>query len=134
MRILNSFKTSLLIACLYLSPTAFADPVGTVTFKSGDATVTRADHSSVAAEKNTALNAGDTVETHDGRVQLALIDGGKVSLQPNTIYKINKYEFSGKEDGSEYAFTELVKGGLRTISGLVGHKNRDRYQPNRNFI
>ncbi len=61
-------------------------------------------------------------------MQLALIDGGKVSLQPNTIYRINKYEFSGKEDGTEYGFTELIKGGLCTISGLIGHKNRDRYQ------
>ncbi len=55
---------------------------------------------------------------------------GKVSLQPETIYKINQYSFSGEEDGSEYALTELmIKGGLRTISGLIGHKNRERYQP-----
>jgi FecR protein len=90
--------------------------------------ITHADKTVTQAAKNDALNAGDTIETKDGRLQLALIDGGKVSLQPNTIYKINKYEFSGKEDGTEYGFTELIKGGLRTISGLIGHKNRERYQ------
>ena len=88
----------------------------------------RSDKTTALATKNDVLKAGDTIETKNGRIQLSLMDGGKVSLQPNTIYKINKYEFSGKEDGSEYAFTELLKGGLRTISGLIGHKNRDRYQ------
>jgi hypothetical protein len=107
---------------------AHAASAGTVTFATGDASIVRADKSVVKAAKNDAVNVGDTIETKTGRLQLSLIDGGKVSLQPNTIYKINKYEFSGKEDGSEYAFTELVKGGMRTISGLIGHKNRERYQ------
>lgn len=108
--------------------TVFAASAGTITFTTGDTSIIRADKSVIKAAKNDAVNAGDTIETKNGRVQLALIDGGKVSLQPNTVYKINKYEFSGKEDGSEYAFTELVKGGMRTISGLIGHKNRERYQ------
>ena len=112
---------------LLLTSITFAN-VGTIIFKTGEASVTHADNASVPAEKNLALLAGDTIETRDGRVQFSLIDGGKISLQPNSIFKINKYEFSGKEDGSEYAFMELVKGGLRTISGLIGHKNRERYQ------
>jgi FecR protein len=121
-------KTGVAVLALLVSQFAFAGQAGTVTFKTGDVTITRADKTVIKAEKNVALNAGDTIETRDGRLQLSLIDGGKVSLQPNTIYKINKYEFSGKEDGTEYGFTELIKGGLRTISGLIGHKNRDRYQ------
>lgn len=111
-----------------MSQITFAQSAGKVTFKIGDVTITHTDKTIIQAVKNDPLNAGDTIETRDGRLQLALIDGGKVSLQPNTIYKINKYEFSGKEDGSEYGFTELVKGGLRAISGLIGHKNRERYQ------
>jgi FecR protein len=121
-------KTGVIAITLMISQFAFAQSAGTVTFKTGDVSITRADKTVKQAAKNDALNAGDTVETKDGRLQLALIDGGKVSLQPNTIYRINKYEFSGKEDGTEYGFTELIKGGLRTISGLIGHKNRERYQ------
>ena len=121
-------KAGVFVIAMAISQLALAKAAGTVTFKTGDATITHSDKTVTPAAKNVELNAGDTVETKDGRVQLALIDGGKVSLQPNTIYKINKYEFTGKEDGSEYAFTELIKGGLRTVSGLVGHKNRDRYQ------
>ncbi len=121
-------KAGVFVITLAISQLALAKAAGTVTFKTGNVTITHTDKTVIPATKDAELNAGDTIETKDGRLQLALIDGGKVSLQPNTIYKINKYEFSGKEDGSEYAFTELIKGGLRTISGLVGHKNRDRYQ------
>ncbi len=127
-------KKSFMLECtsfalmLALSQLAMAKSVGTVIFSAGDVTISHADKTIIKAEKNAELNAGDAIETKEGRVQLSMIDGGKISLQPNTIYKINQFEFTGKEDGSEYNFTELVKGGLRTISGLIGHKNRDHYQ------
>ncbi len=114
--------------CLFSSSAVWANAVGTVIFKSGAVQVRHADSSVMEVSKGLSLNAGDTIETQDGRVQFSLVDGGKVSLQPHSVYKIHKYAFSGKEDGSEYAFTELIKGGLRTISGLIGHKNPDRYQ------
>ncbi len=117
-----------LFASLFVTQAALANVVGSVIFTAGDVSVTHADNTVAQIEKNAALNTGDTLETRDGRVQFSLVDGGKVSLQPNSIFKINKYEFSGKEDGSEFAFMELVKGGLRTITGLIGHKNRERYQ------
>ena len=128
-----SSKSKFLQICLsalslFITQAVFANVVGSVIFKTGDVSVTRLDNSITQAEKSLALNSGDIIETRDGRVQFSLIDGGKVSLQPNSIFKINKYEFSGKEDGNEYAFTELIKGGLRTITGLIGHKNRERYQ------
>lgn len=122
------FKCIFVFALLANPLSIFAQSAGTVIFKSGDAIIIHADKTTSSITKNTAINAGDTIDTRNGRVQLSLMDGGKVSLQPNTIYKINRYEFSGQEDGSEYAFTELVKGGLRTITGVIGHKNRDRYQ------
>ena len=118
----------LLAISMCFAQVAFANSVGTVIFITGDVSVKRADSSVIQAEKNLSLNGGDTIETRQGRVQFSLVDGGRISLQPNSIFKINKYEFSGKEDGSEFAFMELIKGGLRTITGLIGHKNRERYQ------
>ena len=106
---------------------ADANPA-TVTFSSGNVQIIDANKKAKPAVKNAAVNVGDTIETNHGRIQLAFADGGKVSIQPHSVYKINKFAFAGAEDGSEYNFTELVKGGLRTITGLVGHKNRDRYQ------
>ncbi len=110
------------------SSMVWADVAGKVIFVSGAVTVKHADAFAVAATRDMSLNAGDTIETQEGRAQFSLLDGAKISLQPNSVYKINRYEFSGKEDGTEYAFTELIKGGLRTISGWVGHKHPERYQ------
>lgn len=126
---LNSYFTRIFMCvALAVSSHAWAQSAGTVIFKSGDAVITHADNTTAPMAKNDPINAGDTIDTRSGRVQLSFTDGGKVSLQPQTVYKINQYAFSGKEDGSEYAITELVKGGLRTITGLIGHKNRERYQ------
>ncbi len=122
------FWLSVTLASLLAPANVSAQAAGTVIFKSGNPIITHADDSVEQISKNDNVTAGDTIETRDGRLQISYIDGGKVSLQPNTTYKINRYEFSGNEDGSEYAFTELIKGGLRTITGLIGHKNRDRYQ------
>ena len=121
-------KSTSVLVLMALSQVAMAKSVGTVTFSAGDVTIAHADKTVTKAAKNAELNVGDAIETKDGRVQLSMIDGGKISLQPNTLYKINQFEFTGKEDGSEFNFTELVKGGLRTVSGLIGHKNRDHYQ------
>lgn len=110
------------------SSIGLAQSAGTILFKSGNAVVTRADLSTHPIQQHDDVLNGDTIDTKNGRVQIGFVDGGKVSLQPDTIYKIKQYSFSGQEDGSEYALTELIKGGLRTISGLIGHKNRDRYQ------
>lgn len=126
---LNSYFTRICVCVALVGPsTAWAQSAGTVIFKSGDAVITHADNSTAPMAKNDPINAGDTIDTRSGRVQLSFTDGGKVSLQPQTVYKINQYAFSGKEDGSEYAITELIKGGLRTITGLIGHKHRERYQ------
>lgn len=127
--VVNNLARDCFFAILLLaSPVALAQSAGTILFKSGNAVVTRADQSTHPIQQHDDVLNGDTIDTKNGRVQIGFVDGGKVSLQPDTIYKINQYSFSGEEDGSEYALTELIKGGLRTISGLIGHKNRDRYQ------
>jgi hypothetical protein len=118
-----------LIATFLLSASvAYAQSAGTILFKSGNAVIMRADQSTHPIQQHDDVLSGDTIDTKNGRVQIGFVDGGKVSLQPDTVYQINQYFFSGEEDGSEYALTSLIKGGLRTISGLIGHKNRDRYQ------
>lgn len=127
--VVNNLLRDCVFAILLLaSPIALAQSAGTILFKSGNAVVTRADQSTHPIQQHDDVLNGDTIDTKNGRVQIGFVDGGKVSLQPDTVYKINQYNFSGEENGSEYALTELIKGGLRTISGLIGHKNHDRYQ------
>lgn len=60
--------------------------------------------------------------------QLRFIDGALVSLRPDSELKLESYRFVGEADGSEEAVLELVKGGLRTITGAIGRANQENYQ------
>jgi len=77
--------------------------------------------------KGNEITSGETVVTGDGRAQLLFSDSSVVSLQPKTEFKIDEYRFNGKPDGEEKGFFSLIKGGLRTISGLIGKRNRGAY-------
>ncbi len=82
-----------------------------------------------AINKGAELGSGESIVTGDGgRAQLRFTDGGMVSLQPGSEFKVDNYQFSGKEDGEEKGFFSLLKGGLRTITGLVGRTNKNAYK------
>jgi hypothetical protein len=78
--------------------------------------------------KGTQIEQGETISTNNGRAQLRFTDGAYVSLQPESEFRIDQYRFDGKQDGNEKGFFSLLKGGLRTITGLVGRNNKNNYQ------
>lgn len=78
--------------------------------------------------RGSELNTGETINTGDGRAQLRFADGAMMSLQPQTEFRIDDYNFSGKNDGQEKGFFSLLRGGLRTITGYIGKGNRDNYK------
>lgn len=79
--------------------------------------------------KGAEIGNGDTIRTGDGgRAQVRFDDGGMISLQPQTEFRIDEYHFSSKDDGQEKGFFSLIKGGLRAITGFIGHRNRNAYK------
>ncbi len=78
--------------------------------------------------KGAEVAGGETVDTGNGRAQLRFSDGAQVSLSPQTQFRIDDYRFSGRADGSEKGFFSLLKGAMRTITGLIGRSNRDSYR------
>ncbi len=78
--------------------------------------------------KGSDIHVGDTVVSEDARVQLRFRDGGFVSLTPHSEFRVNAFSYSGKPDGSERVAMELMKGGLRTISGLIGKAIQSAYE------
>lgn len=78
--------------------------------------------------KGSSLSAGDTVRTERGRAQIRFTDGGYTSLQPNTEFRIDDYYYDEKEVEESVGFFSLLKGGLRTITGVVGKLRKKAYQ------
>lgn len=107
-----------------------AAPAARVEFAVGDPLLARPGGVAAPLVKGAAVNSGDTVITNKGRVQLRFSDGAYVSLQPGSEFRVDDYRFEGRTDGSERGVFSLLKGGLRTITGLVGRTNKKAYQVN----
>ena len=99
-----------------------------VDFAVGDVKALAPDGKSRRLDKGAEVGSGETIDTGNGRAQVRFTDGAQVSLQPQTQYRIDDYRFSGKAKKKKKGFFSLLKGGLRTITGLVGRSNRDNYK------
>lgn len=118
---------ALLIAALY-APASFAAIAARVEFSAGDPVLLGIDGKERPVKKGDVLAPGERIRTRSGRVQLAFTDGAFVSLQPETDFGVDQYEFQGKTDGSEKGFFSMLKGSLRTITGMIGRGRRDAYK------
>lgn len=98
-----------------------------VLFSHGPVTVTTSAVSHDLKKGDTVL-AGSTITTGDkGRVQLRFNDGGLVSLMPNTQFAVETYQEPSAAAEGELGMN-LIKGGLRALSGQIGKRNPDSYQ------
>ncbi|MBK7422983.1 MAG: FecR domain-containing protein [Propionivibrio sp.] len=108
---------------------SYASGAANVDFAAGSVTAVNSVGVQRPLSKGAEIGNGDTIRTGDGgRAQVRFSDGAIVSLQPQTEFRIDNYQYSGKADESEKGFFSLLKGGLRTITGLVGRSNRDNYK------
>ncbi len=117
-----------LAALVVFSNGAFAQEAATTAFASSGVVAIQADGQRRALSRGEEIRAGETVDTGPGRAQLRFTDGAMVSLQPQTQFRIDAYEFKGQADGSEKGFFSLLKGALRTITGAIGKKDRKAYR------
>lgn len=115
--------------CLLLaSSLVLAD--GTITHLSGQVTVQKADGQQVAAVSGSKVGKGDSLLTGtSGYARLEMTDGGEMVLRPNSQIKVDEYRFD-KEKPKEDSFVfNVLKGGLRTVTGLIGKRgNKDAYE------
>ena len=109
--------------------TGYSVVAGRADFVIGNVEAVTADGSRRMISKGSAINEGDAINTAAGaRVQLRFIDGGYVSLQPDTQFRVDQFNYKNKTDGSEKGFFSLLKGSLRAITGNIGRTNRETYK------
>lgn len=143
---------ALLCACMPRLAAAQAgagapEPAARVLVAAGAVTDTGADGRSRALADGDTVYAGDTVGTAaGGYASLDFEDGGELILRPSTQLQIRQYHFDAASHdppaagsapsapapdappaGRESAVFSLAKGGLRAVSGLIGHLQHDDY-------
>ena len=111
---------------------AFAASAGTVAHLSGTLSVQGADGAARILSQKSAVNIGDILTTQrDSYAQIDFTDGSSATMRPNTQLKIEAYAFDKDQPQKDNLVMGLLKGGLRTVTGLVGKRgNQDAYRIN----
>ena len=121
--------TALAAGALIGAPPTLAEPAATALFVSGVVDMARADGSRVTVKRGARMDVGATVLTGaDGRVHLSFTDGGYVALAPNSEFRVDAYRYGGRPGGEERLALQLLKGGLRTVTGAIGKAVHSAYE------
>jgi hypothetical protein len=120
----------LIFGTLFFYSLAFADQAAIVTHLSGPLAARKADGTTKAISIGSKVDEGDTVVTEKRTyARLKFSDGSEVTLKPNSQFKVEKYSFDQGKPHNDSASLNLIKGGLRTITGQIGKRgNQNSYQ------
>ncbi len=105
-----------------------ADLAGKVVFVRGTPTAVDAANTVRPLVKGSEVFAGDRLVSGNGKIQVSMIDGAFVSVQPESEFTIEGYTYAGTADGTESATMRLVKGGVRAVTGAIGKDNPEAYK------
>jgi hypothetical protein len=95
----------------------------------GDVRIVGRDGTRRAAEPTTEFREGETIVTGAAALaQLRMSDGSLVSVRSDTEMKLDRFAYAGENDRSASFLMSVVKGGFRTITGLIGRANRQGYR------
>jgi hypothetical protein len=124
------FLLRLVMAMVLLSASpAFAEPIGRVQFVAGVVNLESAAGSIRPLKKGDSIEEGDTViSERQGQAQLVMFDEAVIAVRPDTRLRFDTYRYSGKADGAEEGIMSLVRGGFRTITGLIGRARPAAYR------
>jgi hypothetical protein len=118
----------LLVLCGVVSASWAAQVAGTITQLSGPLLAKKADGAVRVLSLRSEVESGDTLMTEKNTYALVkFVDNSEITLKPGTTFKVENFAFdAGKPDGDQAAFS-LVKGGLRSVTGLLGKRNKEKF-------
>lgn len=124
----------LLWTALLAAPAGYAHAqasAGKVMAVAGVVTATDAQGKERTLEKGMDILAGDKISTADGAlVQVRMHDGGFLSVRPGTEMVIDRFAYDEKDASKSNFLMSLVRGGFRSITGMIGRTNPDAYKIN----
>ena len=121
-------KSLLLTFFLFCSSLAWAD--GTITHFSGEVSVQKKDGTIQPGAAGLKVLEGDIMITGaNGYGRLEMTDGGEMVLRPNSQMRVESYRFNANKPTEDSFVFKMLKGGLRTVTGLIGKRgNKDAYE------
>lgn len=106
--------------------TAMAETAGRVLALAGTATIERAGQQ-LPLTAGALVESGDTLSVGErSTLQVRFTDESVVALRANSQFRINNYRFD-KNAETDRSLLGLIRGGMRTITGLIGKANQKNY-------
>jgi len=126
----NALLQAACLALALLSTASWAQGAGTVTHLSGTLSVQRPDGSVRILSQKSEVHPGDLLTTErDSYAQVNFTDGSSLTMRPTTQIRVERYHFVQDRPEDDNTLLRLVRGGMRTVTGLVGKRgNPDAYQ------
>jgi hypothetical protein len=106
---------------------AIADTAGTVTHLSGTLTVQKPDGAQKILAVKSQVESGDTLITApEAFARIKFVDKSEIVLRPETTFQISDYKFNPDKPEENKSFSNLVKGGMRSVTGLIGQQDKEK--------
>jgi hypothetical protein len=120
--------TWLWLICLVMSAWANAGQVvGKVSNVSGPLVAKKIDGVVKILTANSEVEQGDILITEKATyARIKFIDNSEITLRPATQLKIDNFSYDEAKPEGDNAFFNLVKGGLRSVTGALGKRNREK--------
>jgi hypothetical protein len=122
-------KWLLFLASLLATAAAWAGEVaGTVVNLSGPLLAKKPDGTVKVLSVKSTVEQGDTlVSEKDTYARIKFSDNSEITLRPNSTFKIESFSFDEGKPEKDSAVFNLVKGGLRAVTGTLGKRNHEKF-------
>ena len=109
---------------------AAGEAAGRIGYMSGALVVQRPDGTVKVLASKSEVFAGDMLITaKDSYAQVNMNDGTQMTLRPNSNIRIEAFQFRQTAPQDDNVVLRLLKGGFRTVTGLIGKRgNTDAYK------
>ena len=108
---------------------AEAQVVASVANLSGVLTVRHANGSTKLLAVKSPVEQGDTLITEANTyARLKFADASEIVLRPASEVRVDKFSFDQNKPEGDSLIINMIKGGMRSVSGLIGKRNREVVQ------
>jgi hypothetical protein len=105
-----------------------ATVAGTVVRLTGAMTASRADGGMRPLALQSEVAGGEVLVTDkETYAMVKFIDDSEIVLKPVTTLAIDHFVFDRGQPSADSAALRLIKGGMRTVTGLLGRRNKEKF-------
>ena len=121
------------VGAIFMCMTALAmasQVVGEVTLTIGKSKIERSTQEA-DTQKGGSVQEGDVIRTSDnGHVHIRFIDGARISVRPNSVFRIHEFKYSPSDPAASVVRLSLDSGEARSISGAAAQAAKERFRLN----